>query len=89
MAQASSARTHHYYFRIALFVRLFVYLIWNSCSFTILDLKVIYRKVASSNMSCLEAHAGFFRLLMKGIFELFLLVIKKFLAAWFDRIETQ
>ena len=28
----------------------------------------IYRKIASSNMSRLEAHAGFFRLLMKGIF---------------------
>ena len=28
-------------FRIALFVNLFVYLIWSSCSFTILDLKVI------------------------------------------------
>ena len=27
-----------------------------------------YRKVASSNMSRLEAHAGFFRLLQKGIF---------------------
>ena len=27
-----------------------------------------YRKVASSNMSRLEAHVGFFRLLMKGIF---------------------
>ena len=27
-----------------------------------------YRKVATSNTSCLEAHAGFFRLLMKGIF---------------------
>ena len=27
-----------------------------------------YRKVASSNTSCLEAHASFFRLLMKGIF---------------------
>ena len=27
-----------------------------------------YRKVASSCPSCLEAHAGFFRLLMKGIF---------------------
>ena len=27
-----------------------------------------YRKVASSNTSCLEAQAGFFRLLMKGIF---------------------
>ena len=28
-----------------------------------------YHKVESSNMSCLEAHAGFFRLLIKGIFE--------------------
>ena len=27
-----------------------------------------YRKVASSNTSCFEAHAVFFRLLMKGIF---------------------
>ena len=27
-----------------------------------------YRKVASSNTSRLEAHIGFFRLLMKGIF---------------------
>ena len=29
----------------------------------------IYRKVASSNMSGLEAHADFLRLLMKGIFD--------------------
>ena len=28
-----------------------------------------YRKVASSNFSGLEAHADFFRLLMKGIFD--------------------
>ena len=28
-----------------------------------------YRKIASSNTSRLEAHAGFFRLLMKGIFD--------------------
>ena len=27
-----------------------------------------YHKIASSNTSCLEAHVGFFRLLMKGIF---------------------
>ena len=27
---------------------------------------VIYHKVVSFNTSCLEAHAGFFRLLMKG-----------------------
>ena len=30
---------------------------------------IVYRKVVSSNTSCLEAHAGFFRLLMKGIFD--------------------
>ena len=28
-----------------------------------------YSKVVSSNMSCLEAHTGFFRLLLKGIFD--------------------
>ena len=28
----------------------------------------MYRKMASSNMSHLEAHVGLFRLLMKGIF---------------------
>ena len=27
-----------------------------------------YLKIASSNASCLEAHVGFLRLLMKGIF---------------------
>ena len=32
-----------------------------------------YRKVASSNTSCLEAHVGFFRLLMKGIFDPYVL----------------
>ena len=31
--------------------------------------KTVYRKVASSNMYCLEAHAGFFRLLIKGILD--------------------
>ena len=33
----------------------------------------VYRKVASSNTSRLEAHAGFFRLLMKGIFDPYVL----------------
>ena len=32
-----------------------------------------YRKVTSSNTSRIEAHAGFFRLLMKGIFDPYLL----------------
>ena len=30
---------------------------------------VLYRKVASFNTSHLETHVGFFRLLMKGIFD--------------------
>ena len=33
----------------------------------------IYRKVTSSNRACLEVHAGFFRLLMKGIFDPYVL----------------
>ena len=33
-----------------------------------------YRKVASSNMSRLEAHEGFFRYLMKGIFDPYVLL---------------
>ena len=33
----------------------------------------IYRKVVSSNTSLLEAHTGFFRLLMKGIFDTYIL----------------
>ena len=32
-----------------------------------------YSKVASSNTSHLEAHAGFFRLFMKGIFDPYVL----------------
>ena len=32
-----------------------------------------YHKVMSSNPSCLEAHAGFFRPLMKGIFDPYVL----------------
>ena len=35
------------------------------------SLDIRYCKVASSNTSRLEAHAGFFRLLMKGIFDLY------------------
>ena len=31
--------------------------------------KIVYRKVASSNTSRLKAHAGFFRLLIKGILD--------------------
>ena len=39
--------------------------------FILLDLQAYfkYRKVASSNTSLLEAHAGFFTFLMKGIFD--------------------
>ena len=35
-----------------------------------------YHKVASSNTSRLEVHAGFFRLLMKGIFDPYDLLTK-------------
>ena len=35
--------------------------------------KIMQRKVASSNTSRLEAHAGFLRLLMKGIFDPYVL----------------
>ena len=34
---------------------------------------LIYRKITSSNTSHLEAHSGFFRLLMKGIFDPYVL----------------
>ena len=36
-------------------------------------IEIKYPKVTSSNTSRLEAHAGFFRLLMKGIFDPYLL----------------
>ena len=34
----------------------------------IFQINLYYRKITSSNMSRLEAHVGFFRLLMKEIF---------------------
>ena len=43
----------------------------NVAMVTFLTIK--YRKVASSNTSRLEAHAGFFRLLMKRIFDAYVL----------------
>ena len=33
----------------------------------------VYRKVTSSNTSCLETHVGIYRLLMKGIFDAYVL----------------
>ena len=36
--------------------------------------KLRYRKVTSINPSCLEAHAGFFRLFIKGKFYIYLTV---------------
>ena len=41
------------------------------CFFDLTDIRELgqkYRKVVSFNTSCLEVHASFFRLLMKGIF---------------------
>ena len=37
------------------------------------NVDISYRKIASSNTSRLEAHAGFFRLLKKGIFDPYVL----------------
>ena len=55
-----------------------------------LPLLLIYRKVASSNTSRLEAHAGFFRLLMKGIFDPYVLCHfdKKFISKLVTRVRT-
>ena len=39
----------------------------------IANFEMTYRKVASSNIFRLKAHAGFFRLLMKGIFDPYVL----------------
>jgi len=40
---------------------------------TIFKLKITHRKVSSSNTSHLEAHAEFFRLLITGIFDPYVL----------------
>ena len=50
-----------------------------------------YRNVASSNTSLLEAHAGFFRLLMKGIFVVYVLwPFDKKLITWLvTRVRTR
>ena len=42
-------------------------------SIIVIPLQLTYCKVESSNTSRLEAHAGFFRLLMKGIFDPYVL----------------
>ena len=66
---------------------------WQKVAFTL-----IYRKVASSNTSRLEAHAGFFRLHMKVIFDPYVLKavlsVRKHLfdltvtkgMLWFDKV---
>ena len=38
-------------------------------SFHLILKGIIYSKVVSSNTSCLETHAGFFRLLMNEVFD--------------------
>ena len=50
-----------------------------------------YRKVASSNTSRLEAHAGFFRLLMKGFFYPYVLwpFDKKLISELVTRVRTR
>ena len=50
-----------------------------------------YRKVVISNTSCLEAHTGFFRLLMKGIFDPYVLrsFEKKLISYLVTRVTTR
>ena len=50
-----------------------------------------YRKVASSNTFRLKAHAGFFRLLMKGIFDPYILgpFDKKMFFEFVTRVNTR
>ena len=54
-------------------VSMTIFLYANLKEKKILTMLAIYRKVASSNMSRLEAHKGFFRLLMKGILDPYVL----------------
>ena len=49
----------------------FIY--WSKEITNNIQLNSTYRKVTISNTSRLEAHAGFFRLLMKGIFDPYVL----------------
>ena len=46
----------------------------------IISMKWKYHKVASSNTSRLEAHTGFFRLLMKWIFDPYAFFAKKLIS---------
>ena len=46
---------------------------YRSRFFELVGRETTYHKVASSNTSRLEAHAGFFRLLMKWIFDPYVL----------------
>ena len=50
-----------------------LWLFWRIFFYILNQVNWIYRKVASSNTSHLEAHAVFFRLLMKGSFDLYVL----------------
>ena len=42
---------------------------WKNSYFFLISFDLVHRKIASSNTSRLEAHAGFFRLLIKRIFD--------------------
>ena len=52
----------------------------EDCETKIHHNKMKYRKVASCNTSRLEAHAGLFRLLMKGIFDPYVPFDKKLIS---------
>ena len=53
--------------------------------------RIIYRNVTSTSPSCFEAHAGLFRLLMKGIFDAYVLLSfdKSFVFELETRVNTR
>ena len=67
------------FFRVILLKAEQIYKHWQNCyvgqshHLRIEFFKLVYHKVASSDTSCFEAHAGLFRLSMKGIFNAYVL----------------
>ena len=49
----------------------------------------IYRRVMSSNISHLEPHPGFYRLLMKGVFDAYVPFGEKFIFELLTRVRTR
>ena len=62
-----------------------------ACGLTSYSKVYDYHKVASSNMSCLEAHADFLRLLLKGILDPYVLwpFVKKLISWLVTLVRTR